>query len=84
MSKRQGVLVGLTYYVKFLAEWVNECSSHWRRRTFGNSRAGTLRAMLALRRADALICFGGPAPDAVLVEAARSANVPIFVIWGRK
>jgi hypothetical protein len=37
--------------------------------------------MLAIHNADALISFGGPAPDTALVEAARRRNIPIFVIW---
>jgi len=81
MNKRRAVVVGFDYYARFLADLMNEHSRGWRLRAYGSSRAGTLRAMLALRHADSLICFGGPAPDAALVEAARSSNIPVFVIW---
>lgn len=81
MNKRRAVVVGYDYYARFLADLVNEHSKVWRLRAYGNSRNATLRAILAVRQADALICFGGPSPDTALVEAARSSNVPIFIIW---
>lgn len=81
MKKRRAVVVGFEYYARFLAGLMNEHSPGWRLRAYPNSRMGMVRALLALRRADALICFGGPAPNAALTEAARRRNVPVFVIW---
>jgi len=79
--KRRAVVIGFHYYAKFLADLMNEYSGAWELRAFKEHRWGTLGALLALRRADALISFGGPAPDAALIEAARKFNVPIVVIW---
>lgn len=79
--KRFAVVVGLDYHAKFLADLVNEHSKTWTLRAFDHSRFGTLRAVTAMRRADALICFGGPAPNSVLTEAAHKRNVPAIVIW---
>ncbi|HZZ66420.1 MAG TPA: hypothetical protein VFE17_13015 [Candidatus Baltobacteraceae bacterium] len=81
MNKRRAVVVGFDYYARFLADLVNQHSKVWRLRAYPNSRNGMLRAILAVRQADALISFGGPSPDTALVEAARSSNVPIFIIW---
>ena len=81
MKKRSAVIVGFDYYAKFLAELMNEHSSTWRCRAYANTRLDRVRAVLALRSANALICVGGPAPDPVLVQAARPANLPIYVIW---
>jgi hypothetical protein len=81
MKKRRAVIVGFDYYAELVADLMNEHSKRWHFRAFGSSRAGTARAMLAMRRADALISFGGPAPDSALCEAARRADVPVFIIW---
>lgn len=81
MKKRHAVVVGLDYHAKFLANLVNEFSKTWRLHAYDDSRLGTLRAVLAMRRASALISFGGPGPDAALIELARRRNVPVIVIW---
>lgn len=78
---RRAVVVGLDYHAKFLAGLLNGESDRWRLRAYNSSRWGTLRALLALRKADALICFGGPAPNAALAIAARRRNLPVLVIW---
>lgn len=80
-AKRRAVVVGFDYYAQFLADLVNEHSDRWRLRAFDGSRRGTIRSLLAMRRADALISFGGPAPNAALIEAARRRNIPVIVIW---
>ncbi|HKU68026.1 MAG TPA: hypothetical protein VJP85_09635 [Candidatus Baltobacteraceae bacterium] len=80
-AKRRAVVVGFDYYANFLAHLVNEHSTQWRMHAFSASRFGTIRALLALRRADALISFGGPGPNVALVEAARRRNIPVIVIW---
>lgn len=79
--KRRAVVTGFQYYAKFLADLMNEHSERWEMQAFKEQRWETLRALFALRNADALICFGGPAPDAALIEAARKYNVQVIVIW---
>lgn len=81
MRKKRAVVVGLKYYAKFLADLMNAETSDWQLSAYGRSRMSTLRAINALRWADALISFGGPAPNAALIEAARRRNIPVFVIW---
>lgn len=81
MSPFFGVVVGLDYHARFLADLVNHESHEWRLRAFTSSRTGTLRALLAVRNADALVCFGGPAPNAALAVAASRRNIPVIVIW---
>jgi glycosyltransferase involved in cell wall biosynthesis len=81
MRKRRAVVVGLDYHAKFLADLINEHSARWRLRAYDDSRVGTLLAVLAVQRASALICFGGPAPNATLIETARRRNLPVIVIW---
>lgn len=81
MKTRRAIVVGFDYYAKFLTTLMNEHSQTWRLQTFRRDRYGTIRALMALRGADALISFGGPAPGAALVEAARLNHVPIVVIW---
>ncbi|HLI95348.1 MAG TPA: glycosyltransferase [Candidatus Baltobacteraceae bacterium] len=79
--KRRAVVTGFHYYARFLADLMNEHCDHWEMRAFKEQRLETLRALFALRKADALICFGGPAPDAILVEAARKYGVRVIVVW---
>lgn len=78
---RLGIVVGFDYHARYLANLINEQATGWRLRAFRDSRVGILGAIAALSYADALICFGGPAPNGVLVEAARRRNTPILVIW---
>jgi glycosyltransferase involved in cell wall biosynthesis len=80
-GKRRGVVVGFDYYAKFLADLIDEESKVWQLKAYDSTRLGTLRALLALRDADALISFGGPGPNTALAEAARRGGIPIFVIW---
>ena len=81
MKKLRAVVVGYDYYAKFLAALINEHSSRWRCSAYRGTRAARLQALFDLRSANALISFGGPAPDAALVEAARRRNIPVIVIW---
>lgn len=80
-KRRRAVVVGFEYYGKFLSKLVNEHSNRWHLEFFGGTRVGTVRAMLATCVADALITFGGPAPNAALVEIARRRKIPVIVIW---
>lgn len=79
--KKRAIVVGLQYYARFLADLMNEHSSRWELHAFREKRGQTILALLALRNADALISFGGPAPNAALIAAARRYNIPIVVIW---
>lgn len=79
--KFRGVVVGIPYYAKFLAALVNEHSERWRLKAFTEKRWQTIRALLAMRGADALISFGGPGPNAALAATAKRYRVPVFVIW---
>ncbi len=79
--KRLALVTGLPYYAKYLADLMNEHSQHWEMRAYDSRRRQTVLALLAMRKADALICFGGPGPDAGLAAAARKHNVPVVVVW---
>lgn len=79
--KQRAVVVGLDYHARFLASLMNAESGSWTFKAYTSSRIGTVRALLALRKADALICFGGPAPTVALTLAARALNVPVVIVW---
>lgn len=81
LAIRRAVVVGFQSPAFYLARVMNEHSGHWQLDVFRNTRLGIIRALLALRGADALICFGGPGPDAALALAARRRRIPIVVIW---
>lgn len=78
---RRAVVVGFDYYGTFLSKLIDEFSSTWRLTYYGSSRLQTIRAAAAAARADAIICFGGPAPNVALVEIARARHIPVIVIW---
>lgn len=79
--KKRGIVLGFDYYSAFLATLVNEYSSEWELRCFPSTRIGTLRALLDGMRADAIISFGGPGPNAALAELAAARGIPVIVIW---
>lgn len=79
--KKRAVVVGLDYHAQVLANLVNEHSQRWHLQAYDQSRMGTVRSLLAMRTADALISFGGPAPNIALVEAARRRQIPVVVVW---
>jgi glycosyltransferase involved in cell wall biosynthesis len=81
MRARRAIVVGFEYYGRFLARLINEQSDGWHLRFYEGSRLGTLQAMIAACTADAIITFGGPAPNAALVEIARRRNIPVITIW---
>lgn len=78
---RKALVVGFDYYGDFLSKLVNQYSSSWRLQYYPSSRTGTFRAILAALTADAIVCFGGPAPNVALVEIARRRSIPVIVIW---
>ncbi|MBV8636786.1 MAG: glycosyltransferase [Candidatus Eremiobacteraeota bacterium] len=79
--KKYGVIVGFPYYGRYLADLINERSETWRLEYRGESYAARLRSLLEMKRCDAVISFGGPAPDQAIADAARHYNVPVIVIW---
>src|SRR5690349_17736180 len=78
--KRRGIIVGFPYYGRYLAQLVNERSNTWTLEYLGETYLSRLRGLFEMRRCDALIAFGGPAPDAAIVEVARQYDVPVVVI----
>ena len=79
--QRRAVVVGFDYHARYLARVMNEHSQSWHLEAFSGTRLGTLRALWALRDADALVCFGGPGPNVALAGAALRRGVPVVVIW---
>jgi glycosyltransferase involved in cell wall biosynthesis len=74
-------VVGFDYHVGVFCRKLNAHSNAWRFKPYPQSRFGIIQAALAIRSADALIGFAGPAPHRMLIAAARAARVPVFVIW---
>jgi glycosyltransferase involved in cell wall biosynthesis len=81
LKKRRGVVIGFEYHARYLARVINEFSNRWEFSAFPANRMGMLGALWKLRRADALISFGGPGPGIALAEAADARNIPVAVIW---
>ena len=80
-AKRYAVVVGFDYHAKYLARVLNEYSEGWHLDAFAGTRAGTMRALWALRGADLLISFGGPGPTVALAEVALARSIPVLVVW---
>lgn len=81
MNKRRAVILGFDYHARYLARVMNEHSRGWHFEAFPNTRLGTIRALFAMRRADALVAFGGPGPNVALAEAAAASGLPVMVVW---
>jgi len=80
-GRRQAIVVGFNYYGRFLANLINEQSTSWHLRYYPSTRVSMMRAFWDARAADAIISFGGPAPNAGLIEIAKKCNIPVIVIW---
>ena len=80
-TRRRAVIVGYEYYARLLANLLNEHSKHWQARACGGGYTEKIRSILETAGADALISFGGPAPDGALMELARRRHIPVVVIW---
>lgn len=80
-KSKHAAVVGFSYYAAMLARLVNEHSSTWSMTFYDSSYGEKLRAMFAAGRIDALVCFGGPGPDAFYRELARRHAIPVVVIW---
>ena len=78
---RRAAIVGFPYYASMLARLVNERSATWSMTHFSAAYFDKVRALIESRRIDALVCFGGPGPDAFFREIARRRGVPVVVIW---
>jgi glycosyltransferase involved in cell wall biosynthesis len=80
-ERRRAIVVGFDYHARYLSRLLGEYSTTWKLTPFPRTRAGLLRALWALRRADACISFGGPEPSTPLAEAARMRRIPVIVVW---
>lgn len=80
-KRKEAIVVGFDYYGRFLSTLMNERSERWHLTFYGSGKLDALRAMFAARSADAIITFGGPSPNAALVDIARSRKIPVLVIW---
>ncbi|MGC1381249.1 MAG: hypothetical protein WA814_09555 [Candidatus Baltobacteraceae bacterium] len=80
-ARHRGIVIGFDYYARYLARLLNEYSERWRLQAYPSSRLGTVQALWSLRKADALISFGGPGPSLALAEVARARRIPVIVIW---
>ena len=80
-EKKHGIIIGFEYFGRQLARLMADHGERWSLTFRGASYLEKMRAAIELRGADALVCFGGPGPDAVLTEVARRNGVPIVVIW---
>ncbi len=78
---KRAIIIGFEYFGRQLTRLMSDHADHWSLTFRGASYLEKARAVLDLRRADALVCFGGPGPDAVLTELARRWGVPVVVIW---
>jgi glycosyltransferase involved in cell wall biosynthesis len=78
---RSAVVVGFDYPSRYLAGLMNEHAKGWRVRAFPSTRFGMIRALWALRDADAIISFGGPGPSSAIAVSARQRHVPMIIIW---
>lgn len=79
--KRTALVLGYPYHTRTLANFVNANSSRWRIIAGGTNLAWRYRGILALPFVDAVLAYGGPAPDALLAACARRMRKPIAVIW---
>src|SRR5579872_983475 len=78
---RTAIVVGFDYHVGVFCKKMNAHSTTWRFLAYPSTKIGLLRALFRIGSAHALIRFGGPAPHALLMAAARVSKIPIFVIW---
>ncbi|HTX04166.1 MAG TPA: hypothetical protein VMD07_10870 [Candidatus Acidoferrales bacterium] len=79
---RTALLLGYPYHTRTLANFVNANSKRWRIIAGGVSRMWRYRGIASLPFVDAVLGYGGPAPDALVVACARRLHKPIAVIWG--
>src|SRR5579884_3026248 len=75
------LLVGYPHHVRAIARFVNQYASRWHLLAEGVDLASRNRAIRYIPFVDALVTFGGPAPDALLAAATRRRGKPIAVAW---
>jgi hypothetical protein len=78
---RTALIWGYTHHVHAIAQFVNAHATHWRLLPRGGGRASRNKTLAFLPFVDAVIEFGGPAPDALLAACARRLHKPIGVVW---
>ena len=75
------LLVGYPHHVRAIARFVNRHATRWRLIPEGMDLAARNRALTRTPFVDALVAFGGPAPDALLSAWVRRRGKPIAVVW---
>ena len=75
------LLVGYPHHVRAIARFVNQYATRWRLVAEGVDLASRNRAVRWIPFVDALVAFGGPAPDALLTATTRRRGKPIAVAW---
>jgi hypothetical protein len=75
------LLVGYPHHVRAIARFVNRHATRWRLVPEGTDLAARNRALTRLPFVDALVAFGGPAPNALLASWMRRRGKPIAVVW---
>lgn len=75
------LLVGYPHHVRAVARFVNQNAKRWRLIAEGTDRASRDRALTRVPFVDALVAFGGPAPNALLAACMRRRAKPVAVVW---
>lgn len=75
------LLTGYPHHVRAIARFVNQYASRWHLVAEGMDLAARNRALPYIPFVDALLQFGGPAPDAMIAAATRRRNKPVAVAW---
>jgi glycosyltransferase involved in cell wall biosynthesis len=75
------LLTGYPHHVRAIARFVNQYASRWKIIPEGVKLGARNRALSSVPFVDALVAFGGPAPDAMVSALVRRRKKPIAVVW---
>ena len=75
------LLTGYPHHVRAIARFVNQYGSRWKIIPEGVNLGARNRALSYVPFVDALVAFGGPAPDAMVSALVRRRKKPIAVVW---
>src|SRR5579872_700719 len=75
------LLTGYPHHVRAIARFVNQYASRWKIVPEGVDLGARNRALRHVPFVDALVAFGGPAPDAMVSALVRRRKKPIAVVW---
>ena len=75
------LLIGYPHHVRAIARFVNANAARWRLIPEGTDVESRNRALTRVPFVDALVSFGGPAPDALIAASMRRRRKPIAVVW---